>query len=402
MSFRREKFVPKGGPDGGDGGRGGHVFIEGDPSLNTLLHLKYHTTWRAGRGTHGGSKNKTGGNAQDVTIPVPVGTEVWRLTVGGEKELVTDIVGPERVLVASGGAGGAGNSRFASATMQDPVLAERGEDGEEAMLLLELKLLADVGIIGRPNAGKSTLLSRCSAAKPKIDSYPFTTTEPVLGVVASRDESFVMMEVPGLIEGAQRGVGLGHEFLRHAERARLLLHLLDGLSEEPVEDWKSINNELVSFSPALARKPQVIVVNKIDQPEVRDQVSALTDKLGSAGATSVCFVSAIMGEGVGVLLDRVLQELHKLPRENVDTASRKSPSPVAREVAFDVTVSDGVYVVTGSRVERLIALANLKDSRAMVQLWAEMERMGIAKALERYDIKPGDTVRVGGVDLEWF
>ena len=327
---------------------------------------------------------------------------MWRLTVGGEKELVTDIVGPERVLVASGGAGGAGNSRFASATMQDPVLAERGEDGEEAMLLLELKLLADVGIIGRPNAGKSTLLSRCSAAKPKIDSYPFTTTEPVLGVVASRDESFVMMEVPGLIEGAQRGVGLGHEFLRHAERARLLLHLLDGLSEEPVEDWKSINNELVSFSPALARKPQVIVVNKIDQPEVRDQVSALTDKLGSAGATSVCFVSAIMGEGVGVLLDRVLQELHKLPRENVDTASRKSPSPVAREVAFDVTVSDGVYVVTGSRVERLIALANLKDSRAMVQLWAEMERMGIAKALERYDIKLGDTVRVGGVDLEWF
>ena len=349
---------------------------------------------------HGGGKKKRGANAADVTIPVPMGTVVWRL-MNEQKEFVADITGPERVLVAHGGSGGAGNSRFASATLQDPVLAERGEDGEEAVLLLELKLLADVGIIGRPNAGKSTLLSRCSAAKPKIASYPFTTTEPVLGVVASRHESFVMMEIPGLIEGAHTGAGLGHEFLRHVERARVLLHLLDGLSEDLVGDWMSINSELASFSPSLVSKRQVIVVNKVDLAEVRDRVPTLTGKFGSE-AGPVSLVSAATGEGVDAILGRILEEIHRLPREDPDVVSRMIPSPPPTAATFSVTANDGIYIVTASRLERLIALANLEDSRAMVQLWGEMERMGIAKALEQGGIKPGDTVCVGGMELEWL
>ena len=391
--------MPKGGPDGGDGGGGGRVFVIGDQSLNTLLHLKYHTTWRAGRGVHGGGNNKRGANAADVMIPVPIGTVVWRL-MNGQKEFVADITGPERVLVAHGGSGGAGNSRFVSATLQDPVLAERGEDGGDDVLLLELKLLADVGIIGRPNAGKSTLLSHCSAANPKIDSYPFTTTEPVLGVVASRHESFVMMEVPGLIEGAHTGAGLGHEFLRHAERARVLLYLLDGLSEDLIRDWTSINSELASFSPSLVGKRQVIVVNKVDLAEVRNRVPTLTGNFGSE-VGPVSFVSAATGEGMDALLGRLLEEIHRLPRQDPDVVNRRLPSPPPTPAAFSITANDGIYTVTASRLERLIALANLEDSRVMVQLWGEMEHMGIAKALERGGISPGDTVRVGDVELEW-
>ena len=402
ISFRREKYVPKGGPDGGDGGTGGNVFLLADPSSNNLLHLKYHSLWRAGRGVHGGGKKKRGANGTDLSIPVPVGTVVWRLIQGGERELVADIMGTKPVLVARGGAGGAGNTRFASSVHQEPVLAEKGEDGEEATFLLELKLLADVGLIGKPNAGKSTLLARCSAASPKIAPYPFTTTDPVLGVVVGRHKDFVMMEVPGLIEGAHRGVGLGHEFLRHAERARILLHMLDGTSEDPVGDWHRINWELASFAVSLEKKPQIVAVNKFDIPEVRQRRSSLQSALEAEGM-EVFFVSAVTGEGVDALLREVLSALGELHEKGSESREGELPTLARRrEEPAAVRRENGVYVVYAPRLERLVPLANFKDWRVLVQFWREMERLGAVKALEEQGVQPGDTVRVGGVDLEWY
>ena len=303
ISFRREKYVARGGPDGGDGGNGGSAYLVGDKSLNTLLHLKYHSTWRASRGKHAGGQKKRGANGDDLAIPVPIGTVVWKLDGSQGKELIADIAGPDPLCVARGGRGGVGNARFVSAVNQEPVLAEKGEAGEEVSLLLELKLLADVGLVGQPNAGKSSLLSQCTAATPKVAPYPFTTTEPVLGVVSTRERDFVMMEVPGLIEGAHQGTGLGHEFLRHAERARLLLHLVDGGTEDPLGDWMRVNEELETFSPSLREKQQFIVVNKVDIPEVRERERTLKIELLASGLP-VFLVSAVTGEGVEFLLEK--------------------------------------------------------------------------------------------------
>ena len=405
ISFRREKFVPHGGPDGGSGGLGGSVLIVGDPSLNTLLHLKYHSTWRARRGTHGGGKNKKGAAAADVVITVPTGTVVWQLAEGDEREFVADVSGTDSVVVARGGRGGAGNAHFVSPVHQEPVLAEKGREGESATLFLELKLLADVGLIGQPNAGKSTLLSVCTAARPRIAPYPFTTTDPVLGVVATRDKSFVMMEVPGLIEGAHRGAGLGHEFLRHAERSRLFLHVLDGLSDDPLGDWHRINHELTSFSPSLSEKPQLIVINKIDIPEVRGRIPDVEKELSNIGIP-VFSISAATGEGVDALLGMTLElvdERPVQPVQEIKVAPRRiRPKVTAAEEGFSVTVEKGVYVVHAPRVERLIPLADLRDSRAMMQVWKQLERLGVAKVLVEKGVQPGDTVRLGDVELEWF
>ena len=381
---------------------GGNVYIVGDPSLNTLLHLKYHSTWRAKRAAHGGSNKKRGSNGEDVSIPVPIGTVVWILTKDNVREALADISDTEPMLVARGGLGGFGNARFVTSTHQEPILAETGEEGEGTTLLLELKLLADVGIIGQPNAGKSTLLSVSSAAKPKIAPYPFTTTDPVLGVVSTRNKDFVMMEVPGLIEGAHKGIGLGHEFLRHAERARLLLHLLDGMSEDPLSDWRLINRELISFNIAIGKKPQFIVVNKIDIPEVAERVPALRKELEAQGVP-VFFVSAATGEGVDILLGTALEMLDDLPKHDLKVRPEKPTTirPRMKE-AFRVTYENGVYLVYAPRVERLIPLANMKDWRVMVQLWRELQRVGAAKVLEDMGVQPGDTVRMGGVEMEWF
>ena len=402
IGFRREKFVPKGGPDGGDGGSGGNVYLLGDSSLNTLLHLRYHSTWRANRGGHGGGKKKRGANGGDVEIRVPVGTVIWRLKPDGVKEFAADVTDSEPFLVAGGGAGGYGNTHFVSPTHQEPVLAEKGQDGDDVTLLLELKLLADVGLVGLPNAGKSTLLSTCSAAKPKIALYPFTTTDPVLGVVSSRGKSFVMMEVPGLIEGAHMGAGLGHEFLRHAERARVLLHLVDGLSSDVLGDWRLINRELERFDPSLGKKPQVAVVNKIDIPEVREQTIALRARLKREGVP-VLFVSAATGEGVDALVGRILEMLDGLPKEELHFAQMESPTvPTRKDETFRVTRENGVFVVSAPRVERLVPLADLRDWRAMIQIWRELQRLGVVQALEAQGVQPGDTVRVGEVELEWY
>ena len=309
------------------------------------------------------------------------------------------------------------------------MLSQKGEVGESVVLFLELKLLADVGLLAKPNAGKSTLISHCSAAQPKIADYPFTTVEPVLGVVANRGKDFVMMEVPGLIEGAHEGVGLGDQFLRHAERARLYIHLVDGLSPDPVADFNMINDELRWFNPALAEKPQVVAVNKIDVTEVRDGAgrpgSRITtgvpahlffghrDELpGGTPETAeefpIFFISAATGEGIDPLLGYVIQLLDLLPKEAALTPAEaeKSPAPELRSRRPTEPIrfhkENGVYVVKSEQLERLSALADTRDYRVLLQLWREMNRLGIARQLEEAGIEAGDTIRIGRAEMEWF
>ena len=415
VSFLREKYRPHGGPNGGDGGDGGNIYLCADSSLNTLLHLKFNSTTYAPRGWHGKGKNQRGGDGEDVIIKVPMGTEVSVLSRAGRKEFITDIINESLTVVAEGGRGGWGNARYVSPTNQEPVLAQRGENGEKVVLFLELKLLADVGLLARPNAGKSTLISRCSAAKPRVAAYPFTTVEPVLAVVNSHGEPFVMMEVPGLLEGAHRGVGLGHEFLRHAERARLYVHLLDGLSEDPVADWRMVNAELRQFNAALADKPQIVAVNKLDVTEVREQQDALRVDLEQAMADDterqpgdvsapVFFISAVSGEGVEVLLGRIVELLATLPKDQPDAAERGATPRSANRprVAWSVRKEDGVFVVESEELERMVAMADTRDPRVLVQVWREMSKRGMAQRMAESGIEPGDTIRIGKVEVEWF
>lgn len=419
VSFLREKYRPRGGPNGGDGGNGGNAYLVGDGSLNTLLHLKYNSTIYVDRGGHGKGKGQRGGNGEDTYIKVPLGTVVWRMHKGGEKDFLTDITDDTPRLVAQGGAGGWGNAHYVSPTNQEPMLSQRGERGDYVVLFLELKLLADVGLLARPNAGKSTLISRCSAAKPRIADYPFTTVEPVLGVVSTRGEDFVMMEVPGLLEGAHEGVGLGDQFLRHAERARLYVHVLDGLSEDPVADFHMINRELQEFNPALAHKPQIIAVNKIDVTEVQQQRAELADSLRRAAAespvlpngadTPIFFISAVSGEGVESMLGQVIEMMDNLGAEDAEVeeelveAAPTRPDrrrPAAEPITF--YKDGGVFVIKSEQLERLSALADTRDYRVLLQLWREMSRLGIARRLEDAGIEPGDTIRIGRAEMEWF
>lgn len=305
MSFRREKYVARGGPDGGDGGNGGSVVVAADAQLTTLLDLRYQKQYRAGRGEHGRGKDQFGKRGEERIIAVPVGTVIRDARTG---ELLADLKAPgERVVVASGGKGGKGNAHFVSSTNRSPRKVQPGLPGEEKELDIELRLLADVGIIGLPNAGKSTLIAAISAARPKIADYPFTTLVPNLGVVSyGEGRSFVVADIPGLIEGAHRGEGLGHKFLKHVSRTSLLLHMLDAFKiheDDPLADWRAVNRELELFDPALAQKQQIVVVNKIDLPEGRARLQLL-DKLLPHAFRPYCAISAVTGEG--------LQELKRL------------------------------------------------------------------------------------------
>ncbi len=408
-SFLREKYRPKGGPNGGDGGDGGSAYLVGDTSINTLLHIKFNSTIYVVHGGHGKGKNKRGGNGDDKYIPVPMGTVIYRMNEEGEKEYLDDITSAKPRLIAVGGRGGWGNTRFATPTNQEPVLAQRGEKGEKVVLFLELKLLADVGLLAKPNAGKSTLISMCSAAKAKVADYPFTTVEPVLGVVRVGDDDFVMMEVPGLLEGAHEGIGLGHEFLRHAERARLYVHMLDGLSEDPVNDYRMINQELEQFNPEMAEKPQLVVINKLDVTEVREAQKELTERLTEAigdKGSSVQFVSAATGEGVDTLMGSIFRTLAEMPVEVVEEGPELEPMrtrpqrSAGRENVW--RASNGVYVVESEMMERLTAMADTRDQRVLLQLWREMRKTGLATRLIDAGIEAGDTIRFGKVELTWF
>jgi len=315
VSFRREKFVPHGGPDGGDGGDGGSVFLEADGRKSTLSDLRFRRHYRAGRGGHGKGKNQHGRKGEDLALKVPRGTVVRCKDTG---EVLADLTEEGvRVLVARGGRGGWGNAHFATSTNRAPRIAQKGEPGEGRWLVLDLKLIADVGLVGKPNVGKSTLLSRVSAARPKIAEYPFTSTEPVLGVVELGCHSFVLADIPGLIEGAHRGRGLGHEFLRHIERTRILIHLLDGKATNPLSDLEEITKELELFNPELLIKPQLVAVNKIDLPSVRKHLPQLKESLAQQDRP-LFFISALTGEGVPELLARVsnlLAQAQEQPEE---------------------------------------------------------------------------------------
>jgi len=322
VSFRKEKFVPYGGPDGGNGGHGGSLYIAGKGSLNTLLNFKYKKRWRAEDGANGQGKKKAGKSGKDLVIEVPLGTQVWRRAEGKKEVLLADIVAEgQRALVVKGGRGGWGNAHYATSTNQAPRTAEQGTPGEEAHLLLDLKLIADVGIVGYPNAGKSTLLSAVSKARPKIADYPFTTTEAVLGVVDMGYRSFVMADIPGIIEGAHEGRGLGLDFLRHIERTKVLIHLIDGTSAKPVADLKGVEAELELYQPLLKERPRIIAVNKIDVPEVRERMPQLEQEFRSLGIR-VYFISAATGEGVEDLMKKTLE---LVSRTVSPVATKKEP-----------------------------------------------------------------------------
>lgn len=399
VAFLREKYVPFGGPAGGDGGKGGDVILYVDPHLNTLYHFTHRRHFRAERGQHGRGKNQHGANGADLRVPVPPGTIVRDAATG---RVLADLTEPgQEVVVARGGRGGRGNARFATPSNQAPRIAEKGEPGEERTLHLELKLLADVGLVGKPNAGKSTLLAAVTAARPKIAPYPFTTLYPHLGVVALDERTtFVMADLPGLIEGASEGKGLGHDFLRHVERTRLLVHLLDGTSEDPIGDFRAINAELAAFGHGLDRKPQLVAFNKMDLPDVRERWPEVRDALRAQGY-EVFPISGLTREGVRDLLWRAAQLLAQLPREPVIAYE----IPVFRleddERAFWVEREPDGWRVRGKRVERLVAMTPLELDEAVHRLHRILERMGVLDALRKAGVRPGDVVRIGSAELTW-
>ncbi len=398
VAFRREKYVPHGGPAGGDGGRGGDVVLVVNPRLNTLSSFNQKMHFKAQRGGNGGNFNKTGANGEDVLIEVPPGTVVRDAETG---ELLADLTRPDqRVVVAAGGRGGRGNARFKSSTNQAPRIAEKGEPGEERWLKLELKLLADVGIVGVPNAGKSTLLSVVSAARPRIAPYPFTTLTPNLGVAVLDDREVVFADIPGLVEGAHAGVGLGHSFLRHIQRTRMLIHLLDGAGDDPMGDFVQINTELALFDPDLARKPQIVVLNKMDLPQARehwDQVRAEMQRLGH----SVMAISAATHQGVRDLLNLTLQMLSELP-EPAPAEEVPVFRPEEDEDVFEIVREGAAFRVIGRRIERAAAQTYWEYDEAVMRFHRILVALGIADALIEAGVRQGDTVLIGSYELEWF
>ena len=401
---RREKHVPRGGPDGGDGGDGGSVVVRTDPNLNTLMAFSQRRRFEARGGENGSGARKHGQKGPDIVIDVPLGTHVW--DDGSESPLLADLesVG-EYVVVARGGKGGRGNARFASSTNQYPRLAEAGESGEGKTLRLELKLLADVGIIGEPNAGKSSLLAAVSQARPKVAAYPFTTLEPHLGVVEWRRKSFVMVDIPGLIEGAHLGVGLGIEFLRHIERTDVLVHVIDGTVEDPQQAYRQINLELGQHSNELLDKPQIVMINKIDLPGAIELSAALEAELKDDGI-EVHLVSVATRDGVDAILDTVLSTLENTRSERDVRRKDVEPQevPVLRprpQTGAQVSVRDGVYVVDAPGSDRIAAMVDMGDWDAKMQFHDHLRRRGVLTALEEAGIEIGDTVRLGAKEWEW-
>jgi GTP-binding protein len=397
VSFRREKYIPFGGPNGGNGGKGGDVYLVLNPHLNTLINFKKRSHFKAQRGGHGRGKDQTGKRGEDLTIAVPPGTVAYDADTG---QLLADLTQPEqRALVARGGRGGRGNAAFATPTNQAPRLAEKGEPGQERWLRLELKLIADVGIVGVPNAGKSTLLAAVSAARPKIADYPFTTLEPNLGVVMVDDRDFVLADIPGLIEGAHAGAGLGHQFLRHVERTRLLIHLLDGASADPLGDFGKINEELALFDPQLARKPQVVVLNKMDLPQTQELWPRIRREIKKLDLEAMS-ISAVTGQGVPTLLQRVVYLLDRLPREE-PVIEEVRVFRLEEEEPFSIAQEEDGWRVWGTKIERVVAMTNWEYDEAVMRFQRILKAMGISAALEKAGVEVGDTVRIGDIELEW-
>ncbi|MGW8319020.1 MAG: GTPase ObgE [Candidatus Promineifilaceae bacterium] len=398
IGFRREKHVPRGGPDGGDGGRGGDIIFVVNPNANSLIRYHRNTHYRAGDGGHGGKAKRTGANGESILLEVPPGTLIREAETG---DLLADLtLAGQEVILFQGGRGGRGNARFASSTNQAPRLAERGEPGEQAWLMLELKLIADVGIVGVPNAGKSTLLSVVSAARPKIAAYPFTTLQPNLGVVELDEfETMVFADIPGLIEGASTGVGLGHDFLRHIERTRVLIHLLDGSSTDPLQDWAMINQELALYDARLEQRPQLVVLNKIDLPEAIAWQPLVQKQVSEAGYP-FCAISAVTQQGVRQMLYQVKQMLDEAP-EPMAAEEKVVIRPEPDENTFAITRQDGGWRVAGKRIERVAAMTYWEFEATARRFQQILDEMGISDALIEAGVADGDTVYIGEETLEW-
>lgn len=397
VAFRREKGVPFGGPAGGRGGKGGDVYLRANTRLNTLVSIQGQTHYVADNGRHGRGKDLVGRGGVDVVIEVPTGTVVRDADTG---RVLGDLVEDGQLLcVARGGRGGRGNASFATSTNQAPRISEQGEPGEERRLALELKLIADVGLVGMPNAGKSTLLSVISAAQPKIASYPFTTLQPNLGVVTlDYDTSYVVADLPGLIEGASRGVGLGYQFLRHVERTRMLVHLVDGTASDPLGHYEAINRELAAFSPALAQKPQMVVVTKMDLPEARETWPLIREALRGRDIEAWA-ISAATGEGVRDLLGMIAARLQEIPAEM--PVLEAEPEPVVDEKAFSILRDGEGWHVSGVAIERTARMTNWDQEESAARFQRVLEAMGITMALREAGVKEGDTVFIGQTELEW-
>ena len=404
VTFRREKYVAAGGPDGGDGGRGGSIYFRVDPNANTLIDFRYTKKFKAENGENGSGGHKYGKSGQDLYINVPIGTIIKDAETG---KIVADLSheGQEE-LVLKGGRGGKGNSHFATATRQVPRFAQAGEDGEEKEIILELKLLADVGLLGFPNVGKSTFLSIVTDAKPKIANYHFTTIEPNLGVVKTEHgDSFVIADIPGIIEGASEGIGLGIQFLRHVERTRLLLHVIDVSGVEgrnPVQDFYTINEELKNYSEKLSKRKQIIVANKIDimQDETGyKELEALAKKEG----LEIYKISGATGEGITKLLDRVVEVLKTLPKEElVEVEERVLYTLEEDENQFTVRKENDEFIIEGKAINRLMGRINIDDNESMYYFQKSLKNLGIEDELKRQGIKEGDIVKVLNWTFEWY
>lgn len=401
VHFHREKYVPRGGPDGGDGGKGGDVVLEVKPTLNTLSAFRQKERYFAPDGKNGGPNNMSGKMGSDLVIHVPPGTVVFDAESG---DLLGDLTEPgQRLIVCKGGRGGRGNQHFATARHQVPRTAEKGEPAEEKRLRLELKLIADIGLVGVPNAGKSTLLSVLTNARPKIAPYPFTTLEPNLGAAQIDDvNTVVLADIPGLIEGASQGAGLGFEFLRHVQRTRVLIHLLDGLSEDPVADFSQINTEMSLFDPNLAKKPQIVAVNKIDQPQTLERLPQLKRDLKKRGVTKIWEISALARTNVRELLLAAAKRLAETPA--IQDAEAPMPVYKPKEDPKEFTIrreANGDWRISSTAIERAAKMTYFEHPGSLRRFQKMMESLGVDDALRKAGVQNGDTVLIGDFELEW-
>ena len=403
-TFRREKYVAAGGPDGGDGGNGGNIYFQVDKDKNTLIDFRYNKKFKAKNGENGSGNHCNGKYGEDLYIKVPIGTVVKDVKTG---KVVVDLSKPnQKELILKGGRGGRANSHFATATRQAPRFSEDGEKGEEKELILELKLLADVGLLGFPNVGKSTFLSTVTEARPKIANYHFTTLEPNLGVVKMKNgDGFVIADIPGIIEGASEGVGLGIQFLRHVERTRLLLHFLDVSGQEgrnPVEDFYAINEELKKYSEKLSTRKQIIVANKIDVIQ-DEKLLEEVEKLAKKEGLELYKISGATKQGVQELIDHVSEVLKTLPKEDLIEIEDKIVYTLEDEKQqWEIKKQDEVFIVTGKAVERLMGRINIEDNESMYYLQKSLRNMGIEEQLKEMGICEGDTVIIAGWEMEWY
>ncbi|MDX1377216.1 MAG: GTPase ObgE [Anaerolineales bacterium] len=400
VHFRREKFVPRGGPDGGDGGKGGDLIFEVKPTLNTLSSFRPNQKFKAEDGKNGGASQMSGRYGKDLVIPVPPGTIIFDAETD---ELIGDLTEPgQQLLICKGGRGGRGNQHFATSRNQAPRTAEKGEPYEERRLRLELKLIADIGLIGVPNAGKSTLLTALTNAKPKIAPYPFTTLEPNLGVAKiDFDTSVVLADIPGLIEGAAQGAGLGHDFLRHVQRTRVLIHVLDGLSEDPLADFSQINTELSLFDPNLGKKPQIVVLNKVDQPQVQERLESIQKEFKKRDVEFMT-ISALARTNTRDLLIKAHQKLAETPEPEAIEAPMPVYKPREDPRAFEIArEGENEWRISGAAIERAAKMTYWEHYGSLRRFHKIMETLGITNALKKAGVQDGDTVSIDEFELEW-